>query len=148
MRSPRFWICALMFTAACAVDPVSTSQTVTYNVILNPVSGSGVSGLARLVLHGSRPSLVEVELSGLRADVEYAGHVHRGACAPDTAGPVALTLPPVRAGANGQGRASLTLAEDSILNAGYYIDYHGAATPVTCGDIPGITRPPGGSIPD
>lgn len=151
-RSLAAGVAAVLFLVACATEPISVSRTITHNVVLSPVGSSGASGLVRIVLRTRQPATVSVELGGLRPGLEYRGHVHRGGCATDTATTVALGLPDLRAGSNGQAVGSLSVARDSALNAGYYIEYHATATTagpsILCGDIPAITRPPNSGVPD
>jgi CHRD domain len=123
----------LFFTASLAFGQTATT------IALNPQGTYQARGSATLTQQGNDVRIV-VQLSGMTANQESAGHIHSGKCTPG--GPVTVNLTPIRADAQGNGRAESVVPNTTIAtlgNGNNYIQYHVTLSPpgapIACGDI-------------
>lgn len=111
-------------------------------VVMNPLSGSGVSGDATVAAgDAAGQSRVTVNLTAAGdAGGVHQGHIHQGTC--DSIGSVVVPLPPVTV-AGGSGTATSTVAVDAmqVMDGSHVVVYHQAGgnpgAPAVCGEIPG-----------
>lgn len=106
---------------------------------LNPVGGSGVSGMAQGT-SGHDMTMVTVNVSGARAGAQLPWHVHEGKCgdaSPPIVGP-ASAYPVMTVGSDGRATAQAHLNLDLNEAKSYIVNVHASPTNlgtiVSCGD--------------
>ncbi|HVG46128.1 MAG TPA: hypothetical protein VM890_15405 [Longimicrobium sp.] len=106
---------------------------------LNPIGGSGVSGMARGT-SGHNMTHVTVSVSGAQAGARLPWHVHEGQCgqgSPPIVGP-ASAYPVMTVGADGRATAQAHLNLDLNEAKSYIVNVHASPTNlgtiVSCGD--------------
>jgi hypothetical protein len=117
-------------------------------VTMNAAGGSGVTGQAQFMDHGSGSTMVTVNLTA-QGSSTHSGHIHTGTC--DAPGPVVVPLQDVTL-ANGTGSSSSTIQVPlaTVMNGQHIVAYHASSgenpgAPVVCGTIPAMTA--GGAAP-
>lgn len=118
---------------------MSGAQAMAAAVTMNAVGGSGVTGQASFMAHGTNETMVTVNLTA-QGSTTHAGHIHQGTC--DNIGSVVAPLQPVTL-ANGTGSSNSTVpvALGTVMNGQHVVSYHQNAgdnpgAPVVCGQIP------------
>lgn len=110
-------------------------------VTMNAAGGSGVTGQAQFMDHGSGSTMVTVNLTA-QGNSTHSGHIHTGTC--DAPGDVVVPLQDVTL-ANGTGSSSSTLQVPlaTVMNGQHIVAYHASSgdnpgAPVVCGTIPAM----------
>ncbi|HEU4561788.1 MAG TPA: hypothetical protein VFS20_28445 [Longimicrobium sp.] len=106
---------------------------------LNPVGGSGITGMATGT-SANNMTRVYVNVAGAQAGATLPWHVHEGKCgdaSPPIVGP-ASAYPPLVVGANGRATAQAHLNLDLNEAKSYIVNVHASPTNlgtiVSCGD--------------
>jgi len=117
-------------------------------VTMNAVGGSGVTGQAQLMEHGTGQTMVTVNLTA-QGNSTHSGHIHTGTC--EALGDVVVPLQDVTL-ANGTGSASSTIQVPmaTVMNGQHVVSYHqgqgaSAGASVVCGSIPAMAAGGGAS---
>lgn len=134
-------------TGSTATMPMATdtgmagAQPMGGAVTLNAVGGSGVTGTAQIMDHGSNQSMVTVNLTA-QGNTTHSGHIHTGTC--DAPGDVVVPLENVTL-ANGTGSSSSTINVPlaTVMNGQHIVAFHQGSgdnpgAPVVCGAIPAM----------
>ena len=120
-----------------AVDPRSQDNPI------KPAQDASATGSADLSIdRNTRTLTLSLAVDGLYPESNHPVHLHNGRC--DFEGPIAYTLPDVKADANGHGSIKTTIPNVAFINAGtWYIQVHQGpaldspeqAQPLTCGNV-------------
>jgi hypothetical protein len=134
-------------TAPAATAPATDStlagaQPMGGMVTMNAVGGSGVTGQAQFMEHGTGQTMVTVDLTA-QGSTSHSGHIHQGTC--EAPGAVVVPLKDVTL-ASGTGMASSTIGVPlaTVMNGQHIVAYHERSGedfggPVVCGAIPAMS---------
>jgi hypothetical protein len=118
---------------------MSGAQAMGSAVTMNAAGGSGVTGQAQFMDHGSGSTMVTVNLTA-QGNSTHSGHIHTGTC--DAPGEVVVPLQDITL-ANGTGSSSSTIQVPlaTVMNGQHIVAYHASSgdspgAPVVCGQIP------------
>jgi Cu/Zn superoxide dismutase len=125
--------------AACApMGKAAKTVTLSSSGALSTNEASKVTGTAEIATLGDGTTKITLKLSGMVAGSKHATHIHVGSCV--NQGGVAVPLPDVVAGTDGQG-SSEKIIQTGLIPAAAYVNVHqkgsdeGVGGGISCGDI-------------